>query len=69
MSLALVLGAILAGGNLFLAQRLAPELLASLPALAWLAGSPIVIGLVLASMLLRPAVAAPAPPAAPHRLG
>ncbi len=64
-ALALVLGAILAGGNVFLAQRFAPELLAFPPIVAWLAGAPIVIGLVLAAALHRPAVAAPAPAAAP----
>jgi hypothetical protein len=60
-SLALVLGAILAGGNVLLAQRFAPELLAFPPIVAWLGGTPIVIGL-LAAALHRPAVAAPAPP-------
>ena len=64
-SLALVLGALLAGGNVFLAQRFAPELLAFPPIVAWLAGAPIVIGLVLAAALHRPAVAAPAAAAAP----
>ncbi len=63
--LALVLGAILAGGNVLLAQRFAPELLAFPPIVAWLAGAPIVIGLVLAAALHRPAVAAPAAAAAP----
>ena len=58
--LALVLGAILASGNVLLAQRFAPELLAFPPIVAWLAGAPIVIGLVLAAALHRPAVAAPA---------
>ena len=60
-SLALVLGALLAGGNVFLAQRFAPELLAFPPIVAWLGGAPIVIGLVLAAALHRPAVAAPPP--------
>jgi hypothetical protein len=64
-SLALMLGALLAGGNMFLAQRFAPELLAFPPIVAWLAGAPIVIGLVLAAALHRPAVAAPAAAAAP----
>jgi Domain of unknown function (DUF2760) len=63
--LALVLGAILASGNVLLAQRFAPELLAFPPIVAWLAGAPIVIGLVLAAALHRPAVAAPAAAAAP----
>jgi hypothetical protein len=63
-SLALVLGALFAGGNLFLAQRFAPELLAFPPIVAWLAGAPIVIGLVLAVALHRPAVAAVAAPPA-----
>jgi uncharacterized protein DUF2760 len=60
--LALVLGALLAGGNVFLAQRFAPELLGFPPIVAWLAGAPIVIGLVLAAALHRPAVAAPPAP-------
>lgn len=55
-----MLGAILAGGNVFLAQRFASELLAFPPIVAWLAGAPIVIGLVLAAALHRPAVTAPA---------
>jgi hypothetical protein len=65
--LALVLGAILASGNVFLVQRLGPEPLASPSILAWLAGAPIVIALLLAAVLYRPAVAAPAhePAAAP----
>ena len=63
--LALLLGAILAGGNVFLAQRLAPDLLASPPILAWLACAPIVIALLLGAVLHRPSVATPAPAAAP----
>jgi hypothetical protein len=59
--LAAVLGAIVAGGNVFLVQRFAPELLALPPILAWLAGAPIVIALLLAAVLHRPAVAPPAP--------
>ena len=62
--LALVLGVVVAGGNVFLAQRFAPELLASPMILAWLVGAP--IALVLASVVHRPAivsaaVAAPEP--------
>jgi hypothetical protein len=63
-SLALVLGAIVAGGNVFVAQRFTPEPLAFSPIVAWLAGAPIVIGLVLAAAL-HCRVAAPAAAAAP----
>jgi hypothetical protein len=64
-SLALVLGALLAAGNVFVSQRFAPDLLALPPVLAWIVGGPILVGLVLAAALHRPAaapVAAPAPP-------
>jgi len=63
--LALVSGAILAVGNVFLVERFAPELLAFPPIVAWLAGAPIAIGLLLAAALYRSSVAVPAPAAAP----
>jgi len=65
LSLALALGALLAGGNVVVAQRFAPDLLALPPAMAWIAGAPVLVALVLAAVLHRPAgapVAAPAPP-------
>ena len=67
-SLALVLGAILAAGNVVIARRVAPELLALPPVVAWIAGAPVLVALVLAAVLHRPAaapVAAPAPPPPP----
>ena len=45
---------------MLLVQRLVPELLATAPILAWFAGAPFVIALLLASLLYRPAIAAPA---------
>jgi len=60
-----VLGAIVAGGNVFLVRRLVPDLLAFPPILAWLAGAPIVIGLMLTAVLHRPAVATPTPAPVP----
>ncbi len=65
-SLALVVGALLAGGNVVGAQRLAPDLLTQPPVMAWLGGAPILVALVLAAVLHRPAaasevVAAPTP--------
>ena len=66
-SLALVLGAVLAAGNVAVGQRVAPELLALPPVVAWLAGAPILVALVLAAVLHRPAAAPAAAPAPPPR--
>jgi hypothetical protein len=66
-SLALVLGAVLAAGNVVIGQRVAPELLALPPVVAWLAGAPILVALVLAAVLHRPAAAPAAAPAPPPR--
>jgi hypothetical protein len=62
-SLALVLGAVLAAGNFVIGQGVAPELLALPLVVAWLAGAPILVALVLAAALYRPAAAPAAAPA------
>jgi len=63
--LALALGAVLAAGNVVVAQRMAAELLALPPVVAWLAGAPILVALALAAVLHRPAAAPAAAPAPP----
>jgi hypothetical protein len=63
----LALGAVLAAGNVVIGQRVAPELLALPPVVAWLAGAPILVALVLAAVLHRPAMAPAAAPAQPPR--
>jgi hypothetical protein len=62
-SLALVLGAVLAAGNFVIGKGVAPELLALPLVVAWLAGAPILVALVLAAALHRSAAAPAAAPA------
>jgi hypothetical protein len=64
-SLALLLGAVFAAGNVVIGQRVAPELLALPPVVAWLAVAPILVALVLAAVLHRRAAAPAAAPAPP----
>jgi Domain of unknown function (DUF2760) len=62
-----MLGAVLAAGNVVIGQRVAPELLALPPVVAWLAGAPILLALVLAAVLNRPAATSATAPAPPPR--
>lgn len=60
--LALVLGALLAGGNVAVAQRFAPDLVACSTCLAWMIGQPLLMGVILAlALTMRAPERAPAP--------
>jgi hypothetical protein len=63
--LALVLGALLAGGNIAVAQRFAPDLLACQTCVAWMVGQPVLMGVILALALALRVPAAPASLPAP----